>query len=71
MCIVKTVAMVILFWDFGPCGTIFMNVCVTTFVFPVILDGQFKSLQHKAAHNSTVDKISHEQINTSSFHVSH
>jgi hypothetical protein len=37
VCVATTVAMVMLLWDFGPYGTIFMKMCVHCF----ILDGQF------------------------------
>jgi hypothetical protein len=42
VCVLITVAMVMLLKDSGLYGIIFMTVCVfTTLDFPVILDGQF------------------------------
>jgi hypothetical protein len=44
VCVVITVAMVMLWRDFGPYGILFMTVCVYYFNVPVILDGKFTSL---------------------------
>jgi hypothetical protein len=44
VCVVVTVAMVMLLRDFWPYWIIFMKCVFTTLYFPVILDGQLTSI---------------------------